>query len=391
MATTTAVAPLRNLRSYLEESLPRIANAGLASHVTPERQVRVALTMATRQPKLAECTPESFLMALIEAGQLGLEPGGVLGQAYLVPYGKTVQFIPGYRGLVDLCLRTGDVTSADARAVYEGDTFEYAFGLTEKLEHVPCGESAPEKLTHVYVIFRLKEGAPKFDVMTRNEVEAIRKRSQARNSGPWVTDYTAMALKTVVKRGVKLLRMSPELGAAIAKDDSLDIGSPIQLSNLDPTYGEPEEPEPKDPSATSKGVEAKLEGVGATKAPEPTPGPPDPAKAVEQAPAAPVAHPAPDPPLSDAEIPPPGDDDGPNAANSSAPPVGYVTPGQVLYLKRVAKEFNLPWDKVMFQINMTYGVEQPEELTIEQQIAMLAWVKAQVPAKEEGKGDEPAI
>jgi len=384
MATTTAVAPLRNLRAYLEESLPRIANAGLAAHVTPERQVRVALTMATRQPKLADCTPESFLMALIEAGQLGLEPGGVLGQAYLVPYGKTVQFIPGYRGLVDLCLRAGDVASVDARAVYDGDTFDYAFGLTEKLEHVPCGESAPEKLTHVYVIFRLKDGGHKFDVMTRGEVEAIRKRSQAKNSGPWVTDYTAMSLKSVVKRGVKLLRMSPELGAAVAKDDSVDIGAPIQLSNLDPTYGEPEEPEPKDPGATSKGIEAQLEGAEGTNGTQAEQNPPDPGKAVEQAPAAPEEHPAPDPPLSDAEQQEAQAPEQGEAEQSSQ----YVSPGQVSYLKRVAVQFGVKWENVMLQVNMTYGVERVEELTIEQQVKMLAWVKAQVPAKEEGAGDE---
>jgi recombination protein RecT len=121
--------------------------------MTPDRLLRIALTEVRRQPKLAECSQASLLSAVFSCAQLGLEPGGALGHAYLVPYGKEVQFILGYRGMIDLARRSGLIDSITAHAVYEGDRFECEFGLAENLVHVPDWENPnrtdPSKLLFV--------------------------------------------------------------------------------------------------------------------------------------------------------------------------------------------------------------------------------------------------
>ena len=267
---TTAVvkSPVKDLSVYLARSQERIA-AALPRHLTAERLIKVAVTAASRNPRLLECTPESFLMAVVEAGQLGLEPNGTMGQAYLVPYknNKTghyeAQFQPGYRGLVTLATRSGDTTSIEARAVFEGDRFEFEYGLAPRCVHRPLhDEQDPEKLTHVYAIARMRNGEPKFDVMPKADVEKIRKRSRAKDDGPWVTDYVEMAKKTIVRRLCKSLPMSPELQAAIEKDNAVDSGQAVPLSQLDPSYGDPVDPEPRDPDAKAGAVEERLNGKG---------------------------------------------------------------------------------------------------------------------------------
>ncbi len=237
MSTTngTAVAKRDNLAAYLEEKA-RYMNAALPKHLTPERLARVALTAISSNPRLLECTRESLALALIEAGQLGLEPNGVMGQAYLVPYfnGKTkkyeAQFQVGYRGLIDLARRSGEVAKIEARVVREGDHFEYEYGLTPKLVHRP-DPSGNGEITHVYAIAWLRDADPIFEVMTRDQVEAIRRRSKAADSGPWVTDYEAMARKTVVKRLCKYLPLSPEAEAAIEADNRRDVGQIVRITD----------------------------------------------------------------------------------------------------------------------------------------------------------------
>jgi len=231
----TAVAKRDNLAAYLESKV-QYMNAALPKHLTPERLARVALTAISSNPRLLECTRESLALALIEAGQLGLEPSGVMGQAYLVPYynGKTkryeAQFQIGYRGLIDLARRSGEVTKIEARAVREGDEFSYEYGLRPNLVHRPDPTSQGD-ITHVYAIAWLKEGEPIFEVMTREEVERIRRRSKAAESGPWVTDYEAMARKTVVKRLAKYLPLSPEAEAAIEADNRRDVGQIVRITD----------------------------------------------------------------------------------------------------------------------------------------------------------------
>lgn len=132
--------------------------------------------------------------------------------------------ILGYKGMIDLARRSGEIQDISARAVYEGDFFEYEFGLNEQLKHIPAqdNERTPNKLTHVYMVCHFKDGGHYIDVMTRSQVNAIRSRSKAGSSAysPWSTDYEAMACKTVIRRAFKLLPVSVEAQKAAATDEA---------------------------------------------------------------------------------------------------------------------------------------------------------------------------
>jgi len=208
----------------------------LPKHVTADRLARVALTEVRKNPALERCDQASFLGALMTCAQLGLEPGGPLGHAYLVPFENRkkgvmeVQFIVGYRGMIDLARRSGQIISIEARPVYEGDTFEVSFGLESNLRHIPDFDNPnrvqPDKLRFVYAVAKLKDGGIQFDVMSRREVEAVRAQSRADTSGPWVTHFEAMALKTVLRRLFKWLPISVELATAIEADERAELGLP---------------------------------------------------------------------------------------------------------------------------------------------------------------------
>jgi len=210
-------------RNAIEAALPR--------HMNADRLLRIALTEVRKNPDLAQCEPMSFIGAVVQAAQLGLEPGNALGHAYLVPYNnkkanrKECQLIPGYRGFIDLARRSGQILSISAKAVYDCDHFTYSFGLEEKLEHTPATlRPKNAQLVAVYAIARLKDGGHQFEVMSRDEVESIRKRSKAAEYGPWTTDYEAMAIKSVIRRLFKYLPVSVELQKAVTLDEQASVG-----------------------------------------------------------------------------------------------------------------------------------------------------------------------
>ncbi|MEZ0366781.1 recombinase RecT [Mycobacterium sp. pUA109] len=227
----------KSLAALIEQMKPEIARA-LPKHMTSDRMARIATTVLRQTPALGRCTPESFLGALMTASQLGLEPGP-LGEAYLVPYGNTCTFIPGYRGLVKLARNSGQVLDLWAEIAYENDTFTYTLGLHRDIQHEvsPCERGKP---THVYAAAQLRDGGTPFVVMTVAEVEAIRSRSKAGKNGPWVTDWNAMAKKTVVKQLAKWLPLSSEFSTAAALDGSVRTEVDAELIDLAPDFIEGE-------------------------------------------------------------------------------------------------------------------------------------------------------
>lgn len=125
-----------------------------------------------------------------------------------------VQLIIGYRGMIDLARRSGQIVSISARTVRESDQFNYCYELDERLEHVPSGnEDAP--ISHVYAVARLKDGGVQFEVMTLKQIEAVRSQSKAANSGPWISHFEEMAKKTLIRRLFKYLPVSIESQRAV--------------------------------------------------------------------------------------------------------------------------------------------------------------------------------
>ena len=212
------------LAQLITQMKPEIGRA-LPKHMSPDRMARIATTVLRQTPALARCTPESFLGALLTASQLGLEPGPT-GEAYLVPYGNVCTFVPGYRGLIKLARNSGQLRDIWAEVVYANDDFEYTLGLHRDLVHKPAKGERGNPVA-VYAAAQLTDGGTPFVVMTATEVEAIRARSKAGKNGPWVTDWAAMAKKTVVKQLAKWLPLSAEMTAAVTLDGAVrtDVGA----------------------------------------------------------------------------------------------------------------------------------------------------------------------
>ena len=217
------------IRDLLAKARDQIAVA-LPRHMTAERMVRVTMTAVQRTPALLDCEPLSLIGAIVQASQLGLEPDGVLGHAYLVPFNnhktgrKEVQLIPGYKGLVELTRRSGQISTINAYCVYAEDQFDFAYGLHPKLSHVPSDKDDPGPMIAVYAVCRLRDGGVQFEVMWRKQIDRIRLGSKAKDNGPWVTHYDEMAKKTVLRRLCKLLPVSVELQRAVALYEHADAG-----------------------------------------------------------------------------------------------------------------------------------------------------------------------
>lgn len=227
--------PLALFQQALTEKRGAIAGR-LPAHLNPDRLIKIAITAAAKNPKILDCDRESIMLSVMQAAELGLEPGGALGEGYLVPYGRTCQFIPGYRGLISLARRSGQIVSIEAHEVYEQDEFTVEFGLDPKLIHRPTLKSERGDVVAFYAVARIVGGGVQYDYMTRADVDAIRKRSRAGSSGPWVTDYNEMGKKTVIRRLFKTLPVSVELCRALeiqAESESGEFDASLEVLQAD--------------------------------------------------------------------------------------------------------------------------------------------------------------
>lgn len=217
------------IRDHLQSEAFKAQLASVVpAHCKPERIARVAATALTRTPMLAECEQASFFQALLSLSEWGLEPNG--RDAHLIPFRNNkrgvveCQLIIDYKGYVKLCYQNPRVRSIHTECVYEGDDFGYNLGQITK--HVPWAFRNDEykpaergECVGAYARVQLDGADPKFEMMTADDIEVIRKRSRAANAGPWVTDWEQMARKTVFRRCVKWLPISAELTDAMERDD----------------------------------------------------------------------------------------------------------------------------------------------------------------------------
>lgn len=197
----------------------------LPKHINSERFVRIAITTIRQNPKLAKCSQESLLGALMVSAQLGLEPG-TLGQCYLIPFENkkagTVecQFQIGYKGLIELLRRSGQLSDIYSYTVYENDDFNIEYGLSRTLTHKPNFDERGE-IKGFYAVAILKDGAKAFEYMTKDEVvkheEKYRKGSY--KNDVWNKNFEEMSQKTVVKKLLKWLPVSVEFLEMAAKDE----------------------------------------------------------------------------------------------------------------------------------------------------------------------------
>lgn len=237
---SAAKAEKKTMQAYIKAMAPAIQKA-LPSVITPERFTRMVLSALSATPKLAECSPQSFLAAMMTAAQLGVEPNTALGQAYLLPYRNhgqmECQFQLGYKGLIDLAYRSGEVSVIQAHTVYENDVFEYELGMDPKLRHVPAKADRGEAVAY-YAMFKTKDGGYGFEVMSVDDVQRHAQRyskSYGSGSSPWRSNFDEMAKKTVLKRALKYAPLKSDFVRGVAQDET------IKAELSDEMYAVPDE------------------------------------------------------------------------------------------------------------------------------------------------------
>ncbi len=231
---TGTEAGMGNVKNFMESQTASLA-AVLPKHVDADRMVKLALGAMRTTPKLLNCNVESFMGAVVTCSTLGLEPNTPLGHAYLIPFenrqkGTTdVQIVFGYKGLIDLARRSGQIVSIAAHEVCANDEFHFSYGLDEKLIHNPTLTSRGEVIAF-YAVAKLVGGGYAFEVMGRDQVEEIRDASQnykfAREKGKtvWGQHFVEMGRKTVLRRLFKYLPVSIELATASNIDSNTEAG-----------------------------------------------------------------------------------------------------------------------------------------------------------------------
>lgn len=211
----------KTVRSKIESKQFQLAIASvLPTHLTPERFTRIAILAMTRTPKLAECDPNTILACLMTLSQFGLEPDG--RNAHLIPFWNSQRkvnecvLIIDYKGLAALAKRSGHVSFVHADKVCENDVFQFDKGQVIKHEINFKTERGPAYA--YYAMVRYKDGTEQAVAMTKDEVDSIRKRSRAGETGPWKSDYDEMGKKTAFRRLSKWLELSPEFRDALEAD-----------------------------------------------------------------------------------------------------------------------------------------------------------------------------
>ncbi len=235
--TTKQPSPKKTIEALLTgpQFAEQVAKA-LPKHLKPDRFIRIALNAMTKTPKLMQCTQESLFNCLLTLSALGLEPDG--RRAHLIPFANKkansmeCTLIVDYKGLAELVLNSGQVSSIHADLICENDDFVYDKGVV--VCHRINFREPRGKAYAVYCIVRNKDGSEKAEVMDCQDIDEIRNNSQgyryaiANNSPhPWVTAWPEMAKKTVFRRLSKWVRLSPELRDAVEADDEpiIDIKS----------------------------------------------------------------------------------------------------------------------------------------------------------------------
>lgn len=247
--------PVDKMMTYIDAQRPNIEKI-LPKHMSVERFVTQARLALGKNERLVRCTPLSVVKCIMDAAELGLDPTGRLGSAYLVPFKDVCTLIPGYRGLIDLAARSGQVKSIEAFVVHERDEFTYQAGkIPTHRPYLPRidEEQDPGRVWCAWAVAAMRGGRQAV-VMTLKELEAIRARSPSVRKGqssPWDSDREEMQKKTVIRRLVKLLPLSPERARDLARAIELDPDDEERLVN-------PESEPPEAKKSVSAGLAERL-------------------------------------------------------------------------------------------------------------------------------------
>jgi recombination protein RecT len=237
----TTAQRMNCVRDVMMAERDRIFQA-LPRHVTPDRLMRVAINCIRKTPEILNCDPASLFAAITESATYGWELGGVLGHAYIVPFGRDAVLVPGYRGLIDLCRRSGQVSTIQMELVHEGDRFEYGLGDDPFIRHTP-NDADPKRdsrpITHVYCVVKLRDGGIQRSVWTAAKIDAHKEKyakAWRKKDSAWQTDWPVMAKKTVIRDMINrgLVPVSAEFQSVVQRPDEavpvafVDAAAPMQ-------------------------------------------------------------------------------------------------------------------------------------------------------------------
>ena len=202
--------------------MPQIPDL-LPPDITVE-QFRSALFLElSGRPTLANCTQQSLRDSVIKAAMYGMLPGR---DAHVLPFrggkggGTQATFVPNYFGICLALERTGKVKRAFAHPVYEGDQFELDY-FADQYHHIPHAvlKHEPGNILFYYGAVLFKDGTAQVEVMTLEQIDAIRRRAPAHDSGPWQSDLVEMSRKTALKRVAKYVRLTPQMKEMFDDDE----------------------------------------------------------------------------------------------------------------------------------------------------------------------------
>lgn len=248
----------QSLRDWLlnSEAAKRDLAALANGLMSGERLVNVVYQCIRKTPDLLQCTPAAIMGATKTLILMGCEPDGVNG--YLVPVNEAVTVngkkqwykgcmpVPSARGLMRMAKNNG-VQNINVGTVREGEPFKW--GIKDgyfSAHHLPNWADKKAKVLAYYVTWTDKaDKSLHGELMTKDEVDAIRKRSKAANNGPWVTDYEQMAYKTVIKRASKMWPLPYEATAAMNEADTAEFAAMRNVTNTAQTPALAPAPEPE--------------------------------------------------------------------------------------------------------------------------------------------------
>jgi len=215
--SVTSILSQENIKSRFSEILGKNANAFMSSIISATKT----------NPSLSDCEPESVISSAVIAATLNLPIQSNLGFAHIVPYKKdglsVAQFQMGYKGFIQLALRTAQYKNINASEVYEGELVKHD-RITGEVE-LDTTKKRSNKIIGYVAYFKLLNGFEKMFYMTKEQLEnhgTKYSKSYSSKYGRWQLDFDSMALKTVIKLLLsKYGILSVDMQTAITADQAI--------------------------------------------------------------------------------------------------------------------------------------------------------------------------
>ena len=205
-------------------------------NITPSQFKNIVINEVKKSEKMQQAflnNPASLFASILLCAELGLNPSADVGEFYFLPFGSKITPILGYKGVINLILRSGEISKLWSEIVYQDDEFEYELGLEPKLVHKPNHERTNKNIKYVYAVAKLTNGETMFKVMSKKEIMEIVEMSKYPNAlyGSNKDPQGWMYKKTVIKQLSKTLPKDYYGKRGISVDDKVEGGGYLKLDD----------------------------------------------------------------------------------------------------------------------------------------------------------------